>query len=64
MVCPITYVKFKDPVLTEDGITYEKEAIQNWLRTHSKSPCTNIPLRTRLLVKNRSLQNMINLIST
>ncbi len=24
MVCPITYVKFKDPVLTEDGTTYER----------------------------------------
>ena len=38
VVCPITHEKFVDPVVADDGNTYEKQYIVNWLSLHSTSP--------------------------
>lgn len=38
--CPITKEKFTDPVICEDGFTYEREAITTWLQTNNISPIT------------------------
>ncbi len=37
---------FKDPVCAADGHTYERSAIEQWLRTHDTSPmtCAAMPL--------------------
>jgi hypothetical protein len=43
-VCPITMEVMRDPVIAADGHTYEREAIENWLRRgHRTSPQINLP---------------------
>ena len=37
-VCSITHGLMVDPVLAEDGNTYERSAILEWLKTNNKSP--------------------------
>ena len=69
--CPITRELMHDPVRTcewsasRPGVhVYEREAIEQWLRTSSMSPCTGLPLEritlepclyTRALVRVQSL---------
>jgi Mg-chelatase subunit ChlD len=36
--CPITQLPMKNPVTGSDGQTYEREAIETWLREHRTSP--------------------------
>ena len=45
--CPITYELFVDPVTLEgDGVVYEREAIENWLRRGNlTSPATGVALK-------------------
>jgi len=31
----------RDPVLATDGYSYERSAIEQWLRTHNTSPMSN-----------------------
>lgn len=38
--CPITREIMKDPVVTDDGTAYEREAIVRWLRDTGTSPIT------------------------
>ncbi len=38
--CPITQDVFCDPVVTADGHTFERHAIEEWLRAHNTSPLT------------------------
>jgi Mg-chelatase subunit ChlD len=58
-ICPITLEVFKDPVVDKDGNSYEREAIENWLRTNSLSPITRRPLNASDLVPNRALKDII-----
>lgn len=37
-----------DPVIAEDGITYEREAILNWLKINRLSPITRKPISKKL----------------
>ncbi len=37
-VCPITHLLMRDPVTTEAGFSYERSAIEEWLRTHNVDP--------------------------
>ena len=57
-VCPITHTpvnELKEPVITPDGITYEREAIEKWLTKNSTCPVTGKQLRSNQLIKNRAL---------
>ena len=45
--CPITHQRMIDPVIASDGYTYEREAVQKWLKTKSTSPMTNEPMDGR-----------------
>jgi serine/threonine protein kinase len=47
--CPISFELFTDPVMCSDGHTYERRAIENWLRSSDRSPNTNLPLLNRSL---------------
>ncbi len=38
ITCPITQIPMKNPVTGSDGQTYEREAIERWLRQHRTSP--------------------------
>ena len=51
-VCPITFELPLDPVMAEDGRTYERSAIEEVIRTQGaglRSPITNQPMGARLM---------------
>lgn len=49
----------EDPVICCDGHTYEREAIEMWLRNNSRSPKTNQQLPSNELVPNYALKSAI-----
>jgi Mg-chelatase subunit ChlD len=59
--CPITHELLKTPVIAKDGFTYEKEAIEEWFRTSTKSPMTNQNISKELLI-NYALKNSMETI--
>jgi hypothetical protein len=63
-LCPITHELMKDPVLTMDGQTYEREAISNWFQRRTagnvSSPITGAILPSNLLLPNYALKSAIN----
>jgi hypothetical protein len=59
-LCPITQDIMEDPVITEDGHTYERSAIQEWLnRGKRTSPKTGAMLRDTKLIPNYSMRSLI-----
>jgi hypothetical protein len=52
-------VPMTDPVLATDGFTYERSAIEQWLRDHTTSPMTRQPMRANTLTPNRNLKDSI-----
>jgi hypothetical protein len=60
LVCPITQELMVDPVLAEDGNTYEGAAIRAWLATKRTSPLDpSCRLSRRRLVSNRAVKQQI-----
>ena len=57
--CPITKQLMTDPVFTMDGQTYERSAIEAWLRNHDTSPATGKPLPSKKLVPNVRARSML-----
>ena len=57
--CPITQELMEEPVVTQDGQTYERHAIEYWLRDHDTSPLTGQPLAHKELTANIVLRSMI-----
>ena len=63
LLCPITLEVMVDPVMTADGHTYERAAIQrvfqNTARAEApRSPVTGLLLSSRLLIPNIALRSM------
>lgn len=58
-MCPITHDVLRDPVSTLDGYTYERQAIEEWFRTSSKSPVTGQILPTTQLIPNQSVRTLL-----
>ncbi|XP_046683986.1 WD repeat, SAM and U-box domain-containing protein 1-like [Homalodisca vitripennis] len=57
MICPITQQVMIDPVICEDGFTYEHDAIRAWMvNGRNTSPITNVPLSSTLVVPNTALR--------
>ena len=62
--CPIRHEIMNNPVVAEDGHTYEREALARWLSEKNSSPLTGQPMGTRM-VPNHAVKSMIaNLSST
>ncbi|CAF1391839.1 unnamed protein product [Adineta steineri] len=59
LLCPITHQIFKDPVLAEDGHTYERESIVQWVQNHGTSPLTRQPLNINQLRSNIIVKNIV-----
>ncbi|CAI5466346.1 unnamed protein product [Closterium sp. Yama58-4] len=57
--CPITMGIMENPVLAADGHTYEREAIEQWLRVHHTSPKTGRRLDSKALTDNIAVRSMI-----
>ena len=49
----------RDPVFTCDGHTFERSAIERWLRKHGTSPLTGEPLPTKALTPNNMARSMV-----
>ena len=58
-VCYITKKLMREPVMAFDGYTYEKSAIEQYLRKHKKSPRTKKQATTLCLFPNIQLQQEI-----
>jgi hypothetical protein len=48
-----------DPVVAEDGMTYERSKIEQWFTKSSKSPMTGAPLKTKSLIPNNAMRSRI-----
>ena len=59
-ICPITSDVMKDPVVADDGNSYERAAIERWFQSHSTSPLTNVVLVSNKIVPNRALKSLID----
>lgn len=59
-LCPISFEIMKDPVVGNDGHTYEKEHIVKWLQVNNKSPMTREPMSLCDLKPNYALRSMID----
>lgn len=57
--CSITLEIMKDPVICSDGHSYERNAIERWLRTNNNSPMTGLPIDRHTLTPNIALRNLI-----
>ncbi|CAM9699156.1 unnamed protein product [Choristocarpus tenellus] len=57
--CPITRELMREPVIAADGHTYDKEAIEMWLRHHDTSPKTGQPMDHLFVVPNHNLKRLI-----
>ena len=60
-VCPITNALMEDPVVTVDGFSYERRAIEQWLRSSDLSPLTGHKLVSTVLIANVNLHKAIDL---
>ena len=53
ILCPITMDVISDPVVAEDGHTYERRAIKTWFKQGNQtSPITRAPLDSTKLIPN------------
>ena len=59
--CPISQEIMRDPVVTADGHTYERDRIAQWLTQHRTSPLGgHAPLAHTNLAPNHALRNTIS----
>eukprot|EP01129_Flabellula_baltica_P013675 TRINITY_DN639_c0_g1_i1.p1 TRINITY_DN639_c0_g1~~TRINITY_DN639_c0_g1_i1.p1 ORF type:complete len:692 (-),score=158.54 TRINITY_DN639_c0_g1_i1:21-2096(-) len=57
--CPISADIMRDPVIAQDGHTYERESITAWLEQNSSSPMTREAMDRSVLIPNRALKSQI-----
>lgn len=57
--CPITLEVMRDPVIAADGHSYERVALEEWLRSHGTSPVTGARLEHKLVTPNHKLRSLI-----
>ncbi|CAM4777575.1 unnamed protein product [Rotaria magnacalcarata] len=62
--CPITMELFHDPVLASDGHTYERQEIEQWIRSRGTSPLTRQPLSIDQLYPNRKVKELVDVFET
>ncbi len=58
-MCPISMDVMTDPVIGNDGHTYERAAITEWLTTHNVSPLTRRPMTIADIQPNFALRGAI-----
>lgn len=58
-VCPLSNQVMSDPVVAADGVSYQREAITDWMRLRDVSPVTGHPLGSAVLQPNYALRAAI-----
>jgi len=59
LLCPIGHGVMRDPVVTDDGHSYERCNIVRWFAKHTTSPLTGKKLRHTCLIPNLALRKTI-----
>jgi hypothetical protein len=49
----------RDPVVTADGQTYDRDSITQWLENENKSPNTGLELPSQNLIPNIAFKNLM-----
>lgn len=62
--CPITHDIMIDPVIAEDGHTYERASIERWYDAHDTSPLTREDMPYKTLIPNTTLRRCIDRLQT
>ena len=57
LMCQITHQAMREPVIADDGNTYERSAIEQWLMRSSVSPVSRQPI-SDCLTFNRTVYNL------
>lgn len=57
-LCPITYELMREPVVAMDGHTYEKHAIEKWLKSNHTSPRSGEAMEATI-IPNINLKKLI-----
>jgi len=60
LCCPISHELMIDPVIINDGHTYERNNILEWFRTSNKSPLTNEYINNHNVNNNFTVKKIIN----
>ncbi|PRW60572.1 Flowering time control FPA isoform A [Chlorella sorokiniana] len=58
-ICPLSHQVMTDPVIAADGVTYERQAISEWLAFKDVSPTTQMPLPHKVLTPNAVLRSSL-----
>lgn len=58
--CPISWEKLENPVVSMEGHSYEKWAIDKWLLNQETSPITGLVLSDHTLISNYALKSAID----
>merc|ERR1711972_1249284 len=58
-LCPLTHRVLRDPVIAFDGRSYEREAIEEYLKKRNKSPVTGAKAITTMVFPNHDLNSRI-----
>merc|ERR1712028_207822 len=56
---PITRAPMNDPVVLENGMSYDRTGITEWLKSHDLDPMTNQKLNSKKMVPNMSLRHAL-----
>mmetsp|Transcript_26055 Transcript_26055/g.46236 ORF Transcript_26055/g.46236 Transcript_26055/m.46236 type:complete len:342 (+) Transcript_26055:1081-2106(+) len=56
LMCPLSHDLMKDPVITTDGHSFERSAIERWFKTSKQSPITGVELASKLIRSNYALK--------
>mmetsp|Transcript_30929 Transcript_30929/g.50030 ORF Transcript_30929/g.50030 Transcript_30929/m.50030 type:complete len:445 (-) Transcript_30929:319-1653(-) len=59
LCCSITHQLMQEPVVCADGHTYERIAIERWLKEHCSSPLTGKTLKSKIMFPNYNLMSQI-----
>lgn len=57
--CPITFNLMYDPVIDPEGNTFEKVAVENWIRHNGNSPITRASVSVEDLYPNKALSALL-----
>jgi hypothetical protein len=58
--CPLSKLIYREPVTLADGYTYEKDKIEEHLKTNNNSPVTGEEFQTKLFVTNRHMASIVS----
>ena len=58
IICPISHQIFCNPVVADDGITYEEDEIKHWMKEKKTSPLTGKAINT--LVPNHIVKTFVD----